>query len=91
MGAPVRITIISPAKWPGEPLPTEANENLSGAALAWATTSATVRTGTAVLATKICGSDATRPTGSKSLIVSNGSLGKIAGLMVCELSVNSTV
>ena len=72
---PVRTFSSSPARWPGDPLPTEANDRLSGLALASAISSATFATGSCGFATRICGSDATVPTGSKSFTVLNGSFG----------------
>jgi hypothetical protein len=64
---PVRSFSSSPARWPGEPLPTDANEIVFGFAFAAAISSATVLAGNCGFATRICGSDATVPTGSKSL------------------------
>jgi hypothetical protein len=55
-------------------LPTDAKEMLSGLALASATSSATVFGANWLLATRICGSEATMPTGAKSFAVSKLSL-----------------
>ena len=72
---PVRRLNSSPARCPGEPLPTDANCTDPGRSFASLINSATLFAGKLGCATRICGSDATVPTGSKSFAVSNGSFG----------------
>lgn len=66
---------MAPARWPGDPLPTEAYETASGFALALSITSLTDLAGKSGLATKIYVNDATNETGKKSFSVSKASFG----------------
>jgi hypothetical protein len=78
LGAGAQLVELA-ARCPGEPLPTDANDSVPGLALARAVSSATVLGGNCGLATRICGSDATVPIGSKSFTVLKGASGRSPG------------
>ena len=67
MRMPVTLLSISPQKCTDDPVPNDPYENLSGAALAYATGSLRVRTGTSLFTSSTSPMSATRPNGVKLL------------------------